>query len=421
MSGTADERGGDAPRRFSGQVVKGQAPRSAIQHQIPESILTDEDLREAMSVLPDNYGFEIHKTIWRIRQKGAKTVALQFPEGLLMYSCIIADILERFGGAEHCFVLGDVTYGACCVDDFSAKALEADLLVHYGHSCLVPVDVTDVPCLYVFVTIDFDVKHLVGTVESHFEEGSNIALAGTIQFAKAVQACKVELAGRFPSLTVPQSRPLSQGEVLGCTAPLVKDGTSAIVFVADGRFHLEAIMIANPAIPAYRYDPYSKKMFLEEYDHAGMQRQRKNAVLTASGASRWGVILGALGRQGNPAILSTITRLLKDKEKSITKFVMSEIMPPRLTKIKNIDAWVQIACPRLSIDWGDEFKKPTLTPYETMVALGAVKPWWEDLETAETIAPAYPMDYYAKDGGQWNSSYHKKKKKPTSSPLIRKK
>lgn len=30
--------------------------------------------------------------------------------------------------------------------------------------------------------------------------------------------------------------------------------TEAIIFVADGRFHLEAIMIANPSIPAYRYD-----------------------------------------------------------------------------------------------------------------------------------------------------------------------
>ena len=32
--------------------------------------------------------------------------------------------------------MGDVTYGACCVDDFSAKSLGADLMVHYGHSCL---------------------------------------------------------------------------------------------------------------------------------------------------------------------------------------------------------------------------------------------------------------------------------------------
>ena len=33
-------------------------------------------------------------------------------------------------------IMGDVTYGACCVDDYTATALGAQLLVHYGHSCL---------------------------------------------------------------------------------------------------------------------------------------------------------------------------------------------------------------------------------------------------------------------------------------------
>ena len=32
--------------------------------------------------------------------------------------------------------MGDVTYGACCVDDFTARALGCDFMVHYGHSCL---------------------------------------------------------------------------------------------------------------------------------------------------------------------------------------------------------------------------------------------------------------------------------------------
>lgn len=41
----------------------------------------------------------------------------------------------RFTEAEA-MVMGDVTYGACCVDDFTARALGADFLVHYGHSCL---------------------------------------------------------------------------------------------------------------------------------------------------------------------------------------------------------------------------------------------------------------------------------------------
>ena len=44
---------------------------------------------------------------------------------------------RRFAGVDQCFIMGDVTYGACCVDDFSAAALRCDFLLHYGHSCLV--------------------------------------------------------------------------------------------------------------------------------------------------------------------------------------------------------------------------------------------------------------------------------------------
>lgn len=43
------------------------------------------------------------------------------------------------------------------------------------------------------------------------------------------------------------------GETLGCTAPVIAQETDVLVFVADGRFHLEAMMIANPGLPAYRY------------------------------------------------------------------------------------------------------------------------------------------------------------------------
>jgi predicted acyl esterase len=64
--------------------------------------------------------------------------------------------------------MGDVTYGACCIDDYSAAALGAELLVHYGHSCLVPVDITSIPCLYVFVDIAIDVDHLVDTIRLNF-------------------------------------------------------------------------------------------------------------------------------------------------------------------------------------------------------------------------------------------------------------
>lgn len=44
-------------------------------------------------------------------------------------------VYDRFTEADT-IVMGDVTYGACCVDDFTARALGADFMVHYGHSCL---------------------------------------------------------------------------------------------------------------------------------------------------------------------------------------------------------------------------------------------------------------------------------------------
>lgn len=50
-------------------------------NKIPPSILNDPEINEAISALPQNYNFELHKTIWRVRELKAKRVALQLPEG----------------------------------------------------------------------------------------------------------------------------------------------------------------------------------------------------------------------------------------------------------------------------------------------------------------------------------------------------
>ena len=39
-----------------------------------------------------------------------------------MFGTTIADIIEEFTEAST-VIMADVTYGACCVDDFSARAL----------------------------------------------------------------------------------------------------------------------------------------------------------------------------------------------------------------------------------------------------------------------------------------------------------
>ncbi len=45
---------------------------------------------------------------------------------------------------------------------------------------------------------------------------------------------------------------LSPGEILGCTAPKLTD-VDALIYVGDGRFHLESIMIANEHVDAFRF------------------------------------------------------------------------------------------------------------------------------------------------------------------------
>lgn len=156
-------RGGGGPGGGAGGA-KLPGTRKRVATQIPRDILENADLNSAITLLPSNYNFEIHKTVWRARQTSAKRVALQFPEGLLMFACTIADIVERFADCET-IIMGDVTYGACCVDDFTARALGADLMVHYGHSCLVPIDATAIKMLYVFVDIKIDNQHVVDTIK----------------------------------------------------------------------------------------------------------------------------------------------------------------------------------------------------------------------------------------------------------------
>ncbi|KAI9178245.1 hypothetical protein LWI28_024302 [Acer negundo] len=47
--------------------------------------------------------------------------------------------------------------------------------------------------------------------------------------------------------------------------------------------------------------------------------------------------------------------------------LMSETIPGRVVLFEDsVDSWIHIACPRLFIDWGDEFVKPVRLPG-----------WWE--------------------------------------------
>ncbi|KAJ2889638.1 Diphthamide biosynthesis protein 1, partial [Coemansia aciculifera] len=95
------ERKSDSKRSAGASARQGESA-----NQVPAEILDDVRLNQAISLLPNNYNFEIHKTIWQIRRLAAKRVAVQFPEGLMIFACTIADILETFGDVEV-VIMGD--------------------------------------------------------------------------------------------------------------------------------------------------------------------------------------------------------------------------------------------------------------------------------------------------------------------------
>ena len=129
-----------------------------------------------------------------------------------------------------------------------------------------------------------------------------------------------------------------------------------------------------------------------------MHQLRQSAIRRARGSQTFGVILGTLGRQGNPAIVQRLREALRRAGKRHFLLLLSEITPAKLQLLDGtVDCWVQVACPRLSVDWGHHLSasgKPVLSPYELMVCLDETE-----------YRDAYPMDYYSQTGGPW-SNYH---------------
>ncbi|KAJ4461753.1 putative diphthamide biosynthesis protein 1 [Paratrimastix pyriformis] len=369
------------------------------------------------------YRLELAETTEFIKKHNAHLVALQFPEGLFQIACEVSDTLERMSGAE-CFILGDVAYGACCVADEYARSLGADVLIHYAHRGLVEERRLALPVHYViceFTETAFPhlppmsgesplaplYRHLDAALRAHFPPAtSRLALLTTAQHSRML---KVGLSGAFDALPwgdrrvadgpgrvdeyaaralgdyravcFPANAPLPDGEILGCTAPTLDPAQwDAIVCVVDGRFHTEAAILANPSIPVYRYEPHVGALTRETIDRAALAATRCEQMARARRARRVGLVASAMGKQASPAVMKHVEEHLRAAGREVSLLAVPEITPAALERaLPDVEAWVEVGCPRLALDWGTDFPKPVLTPYEALAAFGT-----------EPLAPAAP-------------------------------
>lgn len=352
--------------------------------------------------LPGNYRFELEKTIRQIQRRASKRIALQFPEGLMHLSTIISDIIKGNTSVESVYILSDVVYGACCIDDISSFLIGCDLLIHYGHSCLFDVPKCLIGVLYVFVEVQIDIDHCIEMAVKHID-CTSLSVMGTIQYNGAVRRIRKrieekssknfllsssnplnnnELSCKIKDTPViPRIMPLSPGEVLGCTSPRVS--TKNILFIAEGRFHLESAMIQNPGKKYFRYCPSERALIKEEHNYNGFLEIRKEKKKLARECSRYLVIYGTLGRQGGSFLLNRITNSIRETGAEYTTAYVSEIDEEFISSVPEKTAVIEIACPRIAIDWGSLFSVPIITPFEYFTLSADLK--------------EYPMDYYSKE------------------------
>jgi len=95
--------------------------------------------KKSFAEIEKEYELEIEKIVKTIKKEKAKTVLLQFPDGLKPYSTVIADELEKRLKEQkikaEIFIWLGSCFGACDIPiEVGNIKPKIDLIVQFGHS-----------------------------------------------------------------------------------------------------------------------------------------------------------------------------------------------------------------------------------------------------------------------------------------------
>jgi 2-(3-amino-3-carboxypropyl)histidine synthase len=159
---------------------------------------------------------------------------------------------------------------------------------------------------------------------------------------------------------------LNDGQVFGCEfypATETIDYVDANVFLGQSNFHAAGVALATNK-PTYILDPYFNEI-REITDFARkLQKKATLAIYKAVDAKTFGVIVGLKEGQLSKLTALKLKKELESAGKTVHLIALTDITNERLRNLKDIDAFIQVACPRISTD--NKFDKPVLsTPQAT--------------------------------------------------------
>ena len=322
------------------------------------------------------YDLEETHLIEEIRNRSARRVLLQFPEGLKSSASILAERLGQKTGAEV-FVSGDSCYGACDLALLQMQQLQADLLIHIGHAEIPGQKATNV--LYVEARSDEKIEKPLEDALKLLKQEKKVGLVACVQHLNLLEAAKdmLERAGKVVVVGKPSGWLTYEGQVLGCDHGgfSAASDIDAFLVVAGGDFHTVGVSITSDKKTVVA-DPYQQTARDVTSLVRKILRQRYATILRFKETKRVGIVAGLKSGQMNLALARRLKILLEENGKICTLIAALELVPASLESFTDLDGFVEIACPRISIDDRGRYQKPILNPEEVLIAIGD-KSWEE--------------------------------------------
>ncbi len=324
---------------------------------------------------------DLEDIIRTIRDRRAETVGLQYPEGLRTRAVEIAQRIEESTGADV-MISTSPSYGACDV-----PRMPVDLVVHLGHAPMPYLNMKGVEFLEMATPFE-SLEFLAGALRLL---GRRVGLLTTAQHLAQLPQVRgyLETHGHDVMMGTADGRVAHDGQLLGCDMCAVRsidDRVDCYLYVGTGDFHpLGAAMVtAKPVIVA---DPFTGEVRTMAGLKDRILRQRFGAIARAQGARRFGIIASKKIGQYRMAMARELKAKIEATGREATIFLMDHV-DPLFLKGYDVDALVNTACPRITVDDYLRYDRPILTPQELEVVLGLRR--WEDYEFDEITASQEP-------------------------------
>eukprot|EP00112_Aurelia_sp_Birch-Aquarium-sp1_P009642 Seg2100.8 transcript_id=Seg2100.8/GoldUCD/mRNA.D3Y31 product="hypothetical protein" protein_id=Seg2100.8/GoldUCD/D3Y31 len=147
--------------------------------------------------------YEIDTCVKFITQNSYEKVALQFPDELLKDSFKLSKIIESKCQGQNIklHILGDTSYGSCCVDEIAAEHVNADCIIHFGRACLSKTG--RLPLLFIFGNQPLDVNDCCMKFRETFEDSaSQVLMFYDVLYQHSIDSIYDSLKNNYSNLVV---------------------------------------------------------------------------------------------------------------------------------------------------------------------------------------------------------------------------